>query len=98
MSVEFDDEQNFSFKSREVLGDYKKPGFVDWLQKKGIVKDDRTAQYFMFGVIIVCLSLSLIIIFRDSIFPSQDVEPLSKYEIEQLPPVLREAYLKNVAE
>jgi len=38
--IQFNEENEF--KSREVFGAARKPGMVTWLQKKGIIKDERT--------------------------------------------------------
>jgi hypothetical protein len=60
--IQFNDENDFKFKSKEVFGASKKPRMVKWLQEKGIVKNERVAQYLLIGVVVVC-SLSSLIVF-----------------------------------
>lgn len=89
--VEFDNENNFEFKSREIFGDYKKPGISDWLEKKGIVKDEASAKYLLIWVIVICFTLTGLIIFRDDILNyfnlnnSKD-NKFSESELQRLPP------------
>lgn len=71
--VQFDNENDFQFKSRSVLGDYQKPGLVSWLQKKGIVKDDKGAQIALISITLICFSLALLVFFYDDIFTSNEV-------------------------
>jgi hypothetical protein len=54
--IQFDDQNEF--KSREIFGVPKKPGMISWLQKNGIVKDDKTAHYILIGVIVVCFGVA----------------------------------------
>lgn len=56
--IQFNEENDFHFKSREILGVSKTPGMVLWLKNKGIVKDERTAQIILVGVIVTCFGLT----------------------------------------
>lgn len=95
MSVEFEDQSDYQFKSRQVFGDYKKPGMVSWLEKKGVVKNEKTARYILFGVVIFCSALAFIIIFRNSIFSGPEPERLSEYQLQQLPEEIRKQVIES---
>ena len=79
------DEENKS-KSKEVFGSPKKPGMVNWLQKKGLVKSDKTAHYILLAVIVICFGLVGILLAREFGSTSNGTqESLTEMEILQLP-------------
>lgn len=60
--VQFNENEEFHLKTRTVLGETRKPKTVDWLEKKGIVKSERSAQIILIIVIIVCFGLAGVIL------------------------------------
>lgn len=48
----------FKIKSRSVFGQAESPAMIRYMMKKGIVKNEKTANGILFGVIIVSLLAS----------------------------------------
>lgn len=90
--IDFQEQNDFKFKSRTVLGDYRKPGLVNWMQRKGIVKSDKAAQFILVAVIIICLGLAGFIFAGGFGFGQSNVQQLTPEEIDQLPPEIQVLY------
>ncbi|MBC7982068.1 hypothetical protein H7X65_03250 [Candidatus Parcubacteria bacterium] len=60
-NITFENDNNFKYKSRVVFGQAEVPGMVRFLMRKGIVKNEKTAQTFMVGAIIAFFVSSLIV-------------------------------------
>ena len=67
MEVQFEEERlnnSYAFRSRKILGEPVRPGLVLWLVKKGIVRSEKRAGYLILALIILCLIISLVIVYR----------------------------------
>jgi hypothetical protein len=69
---EFEDKNDYEFKSRAVLGKPSRPALVGWLKDKGIAKDDRVAHIILLVVIIISIIASLILINNQTTTPTLD--------------------------
>ncbi len=58
--VQFEDNNNNTFKSRSVLGAPEIPGMANFLLNKGVIKKEGHAKFVLFFVIIVCLGLAIL--------------------------------------
>jgi K+-transporting ATPase A subunit len=67
-SVSFDESNNF-MKSRDILGEPKIPSMVNFLIRRGIVKNPNQAMYILFFIIILFIALSIFLIFKSTTVP-----------------------------
>ena len=61
-NVQFEEEQQM-FTSRRILGGAVMPGMVKMLIKTGLVKDSSQAKYILVGVVVVCILITVFVLY-----------------------------------
>ena len=61
-------------ESRGVPGVSRTPGMVLWLQKNGVIKNEKTAHYILIGVIVICFSLAGFMLAKESGYFNKQTE------------------------
>lgn len=80
MALEF--QENNSFKSRVILAQAERPKILNLILKTGIVKDEKSAVYVIFGIIVICI---LAAIYIYTTFIGNTVNPITQEEYSNLP-------------
>ena len=62
--ITFNDNNNFKYKSRTVLGTAQVPGMTKFLISKGIVKSEGQATNLIMILIIIFMSTSIYIVYN----------------------------------
>ena len=82
MSVEFEEEQNFSrptFTSRVILGAPQQPAMVNFLYKNGLVKNEKQAGYFLITLIVLSIVGSVFFIWKTYAGSNTHIQPSQEY-------------------
>ena len=63
--ITFNDNNNFKYKSRVILGQAEVPKMTKFLMSKGIVKNEKQATGILFLITLLCFSLSIYLIYNN---------------------------------
>lgn len=61
MRVEFNEENKEDFRSKNIFGRAENSKVANFLLKRGVVKDKKTAQYLLISIFIFCTISAILI-------------------------------------
>ena len=63
-NVQFETDQfQEQYKSHSVMGQPQIPAMANWLMKKGIIKNESTAGFFLTSIVIINFTLTALLIY-----------------------------------